>query len=115
MRYCTAILYNDGTQDTLIEDLGMATVYFWAGGRFKTHTRATAVLRRVHRDEWQAQLHHQLARSIGRDATNHHGAGATQHTAQQQLYTNERRRRHRLVRLVSIGILIGTGLLIPTP
>ena len=42
------------------------------------------------------------------------GAGATQQTPQQKLYTNERRRRHRLVRLVSIGILIGTGLLIPT-
>lgn len=42
------------------------------------------------------------------------GAGATQQTPQQKLYTNERRRRRRLVRLVSIGILIGTGLLIPT-
>ena len=42
------------------------------------------------------------------------GAGATQQTPQQKLYTNERRRRRRLVRLVSIGILIGMGLLIPT-
>lgn len=35
-------------------------------------------------------------------------------TPQQVLQVNERQRRHRLVRLVSLGILIGTGLLIPT-
>lgn len=39
---------------------------------------------------------------------------AAQPTPQQVLYVNERQRRHRLVRLVSLAILIGTGLLIPT-
>ena len=37
-----------------------------------------------------------------------------QPTPQQVLYANEQQRRHRLVRLVSLFILIGTGLLIPT-
>jgi hypothetical protein len=26
-----------GTQDTLIEDMGMAAVDLWVGGRFRTH------------------------------------------------------------------------------
>lgn len=38
----------------------------------------------------------------------------TQMTPQQALAISERQRRSRLVRLVSLGLLIGTGLLIPT-
>jgi hypothetical protein len=41
-------------------------------------------------------------------------AAPAQPTPQQVLYTNELRRRHRLVRLVSLVLLIGTGLVIPT-
>lgn len=41
-------------------------------------------------------------------------ADATQRTPQQVLYANEQQRRHRLVRLVSLGIFAGSGLLIPT-
>ena len=50
-------------------------------------------------------------RTLMRNTT---GTRATPPTPQQALYANERQRRHRLVRLVSLGILIGTGLLIPT-
>lgn len=46
-----------------------------------------------------------------------HGMGmvssGTHRTPQQVLFDNERRRRQRLVRLLSMGVLIGTGLLIP--
>lgn len=42
------------------------------------------------------------------------GAATAQQTPQQVLYANERQRRHRLVQIVSLGILVGTGLLIPT-
>ncbi|HEU5347888.1 MAG TPA: hypothetical protein VFU63_04675, partial [Ktedonobacterales bacterium] len=51
---------------------------------------------------------HNLTSTMSREAR------AVQPTPQQVLNANERHRRHRLVRLVSIGILVGTGLLIPT-
>jgi hypothetical protein len=41
-------------------------------------------------------------------------AAMTQQTPQQRFYLSERQRRSRLVRLVSLGLLIGMGLLIPT-
>jgi hypothetical protein len=41
-------------------------------------------------------------------------AGVTQQTAQQQFVASERQRRGRLVRIVSLGLLIAMGLLIPT-
>lgn len=55
-----------------------------------------------------------MGQRMGAASTGSMGATVVQQSPQQVLYANERQRRSRLVRIVSIGILAGTGLLIPT-
>lgn len=55
-----------------------------------------------------------MGQRMSTGSTGSMGATVVQQSPQQVLYANERQRRSRLVRIVSIGILAGTGLLIPT-